>query len=86
MEFKFTARFKKSYKKLAKDDQQTTQKKLALMSNNPHHPSLRNKKVQGTDRIFECSITLSIRMTWEYENEAILLRVVGNHDDVLKNP
>jgi mRNA interferase RelE/StbE len=86
MEFIFTARFKRSYKKLTKDDQKATQRKLELMGENPHHPSLRNKKVQGTDGVFECSITLSIRVTWENENEAILLRVIGDHDEVLHNP
>jgi mRNA-degrading endonuclease YafQ of YafQ-DinJ toxin-antitoxin module len=86
MEFLFTARFKKSYKQLAERDQKTIKKKLDLMSRNPHHPSLRTKKVQGTDGIFECSITMSIRATWEYEGESNRLRVVGDHDEVFKNP
>ncbi len=86
MEFLFTARFKKSYTQLEENDKKVIQKKLALMRRNLHHPSLRTKKVQGTDGIFECSISMSIRMTWEYEGESILLRVVGNHDEVLNNP
>ena len=86
MEFIFTERFKKSYRKLSKGEQKTLHKKLTLMSKNPHHPSLRTKKVQGTNDIFECSVTISIRMTWQYDDGSILLRVVGNHDEVLKNP
>jgi mRNA interferase RelE/StbE len=86
MEFLFTARFKKSYKKLGENDKNAIKKKLLLMSRNPHHPSLRTKKVKGTGGIFECSITMSIRMTWEYEGESILLRGVGDHDEVLDNP
>jgi len=86
MEFIFTERFKKSYRKLSKDEQKTLHKKLTLMGKNPHHPSLRTKKVQGTNDIFECSVTISIRMTWQYDDGSILLRVVGNHDEVLKNP
>lgn len=86
MEFLFAARFKKSYKKLEENDQKAIKKKLVLMSRNPHHPSLRTKMVQGTDGIFECSITMSMRMSWEYEGESILLRGVGDHDEVLKNP
>jgi mRNA-degrading endonuclease YafQ of YafQ-DinJ toxin-antitoxin module len=86
MEFLFTARFKRAYKKLSEADRRSAQKKLALMSGNPHHPSLRTKKVQGTENIFECSITMSIRLTWQYEGDSILLRAVGDHDDVLKNP
>jgi mRNA-degrading endonuclease YafQ of YafQ-DinJ toxin-antitoxin module len=86
MEFLFSARFKKSYKQLEETDQKAIKKKLDLLSRNPHHPSLRTKKVQGTDGIFECSISMSIRLTWEYEGESILLRVVGDHDEVLKKP
>ncbi|MDQ7837537.1 MAG: hypothetical protein RDU59_03485 [Thermodesulfobacteriota bacterium] len=86
MELIFTERFKKSYRQLSKDEQKTLHKKLDLMSKNPHYPSLRTKKVQGTDNIFECSINMAIRMTWQYDGESILLRVVGDHDEVLKNP
>ena len=86
MDFIFTERFKKSYKKLSDEERKALQKKLDLMSTNPHHPSLRTKKVQGTDNIFECSINMAIRMTWQYDSESILLRAVGDHDAVLKNP
>jgi mRNA interferase RelE/StbE len=86
MQFIFTERFRKSYKKLSKTEQETLHRKLDLMSKDPYYPSLRTKKVQGTEDVFECSVTMSIRMTWQYADEAILLRVVGNHDEVLKNP
>ena len=86
MEFLFTARFRKAYKKLSEADRRTAQKKLVLMSENPHHPSLRTKKVQGTENIFECRITMAIRMTWQYEGNSILLRLIGDHDEVLKKP
>lgn len=86
MEFIYTRRFKKSYKKLKKDEQKALQKKLSLMSKNPHHPSLRTKKVLGTNDLFECTVNRGIRLTWQYEGESILLRVIGEHDEVLKNP
>jgi mRNA interferase RelE/StbE len=86
MEFIYTARFKKSYKKLDQEVQKALKKKLELMNQNPHHPSLRNKKIQGTDHLFECTITMAIRMSWQYEGESILLRVIGEHDEILKNP
>jgi len=85
MDFIFTERFKKSYKKLSDEERKTLLKKLDLMSVNPHHPSLRTKKVRGTDNIFECSINTAIRMTWQYDGDSILLRVIGDHDAVLKN-
>ena len=82
----FTQRFKKSYKKLSDEERKALRKKLDLMSTDTHHLSLRTMKVQGTDDIFECSINMAIRMTWEYDGESILLRVVGDHDAVLNNP
>jgi len=84
MEFIFTEKFKKSYKKLAEEERKILRKKLGLMSDNPHHPSLRTKKVQGTKDIFECSVNMSIRITWQYDADSILLRAVGDHDEILK--
>ncbi len=86
MEFIFTERFKKSYNKLSKDVQKALGKQLSLMSKNPHHPSLRTKKVQGTKDIFECTVSMSVRMTWQYSDASIVLRVIGDHDEVLKKP
>lgn len=86
MEFIFTDRFKKSYKKLTGEEKKLLHKKLNLMSKNPYHPLLRTKKVQGASGIFECSVNMAIRMTWQYDGESIALRVVGSHDEILKNP
>jgi mRNA interferase RelE/StbE len=86
MDFTYTERFKKSYKKLSTEERKALQKKLALVSTNPHHPSLRTKKIQGAEDIFECSVNMAIRMTWQYDGKSIVLRVVGDHDEVLKNP
>jgi len=86
MEFSFSNRFIKDFKKLNSDEKRTLASMLSLLSDNQHHPSLRTKKVQRTDDIFECSINMSIRMTWQYREETIFLRTVGYHDNVLKNP
>jgi mRNA-degrading endonuclease RelE of RelBE toxin-antitoxin system len=61
-------------------------KKLELLIENPRHPSLRTKKIQRQDSIFEASITMDIRMTWQYTEDGILLRNIGEHDRTLKNP
>lgn len=60
--------------------------KLSLMIENPRHPSLRAKKIKGHEGIFEVSITMGIRMTWEYTEDGILLRNIDKHDKALKNP
>lgn len=86
MEFLFTERFKRDYKKLTDDIKKAIQGKLKIMADNSYHPSFRTKKIQGKDDILECSINMSIRMTWQYYEGKILLRAVGDHDYTLKNP
>jgi len=61
-------------------------KKLDLFVDNPKHLSLQSKKMQGTEYIFESRINRSIRFTWQYMGEAIVLRNIGYHDPTLKNP
>jgi hypothetical protein len=48
-------------------------------------PSLRIKKIQGTESIFEFTITMSIRTTFEFNGDTIILRNIGEHDRTLKN-
>jgi mRNA interferase RelE/StbE len=86
MEFIFSDRFKKDYKKLSPEEKAILQSKLRLMAENPSHPSLRTKKIRGKEEIFECSINMGIRMTWEYRENKIFLRAIGEHDFTLKNP
>jgi mRNA interferase RelE/StbE len=86
MEFLFSNRFKKEYKSLSNETKKLPKKKLALMAENPMHPSLRTKKIQGRENVYECSISMAIRMTWEYKDEKIFLRSIGEHDSTLKNP
>ena len=61
-------------------------KKLKLLLENPRHPSLRVKKIKGQNNIFEASITMRIRITWQCYNDGILLRNLGEHDKMLDNP
>lgn len=90
MKIQITQRLKKSFHKLTKDEQQTFQKQIELLLQNPippYHTYLRIKKIQGTTEIFECRINLDIRMTWQYrQSEYILLRNIGKHDRTLKKP
>ena len=90
MKIQIAQRFKRSFHKLTKDEQQTFQKQIELLLQNPippYHPSLRIKKIQGTSEIFECRINRDIRMTWQYhQSEYILLRNIGKHDRTLKKP
>jgi len=79
--FTFTERFKKRYNKLSADEKSQLKNKLKLLSENPAHPSLRTKRIQGTADLFECSVNMDIRMIWFYDGrDIIVLADVGHHD------
>jgi mRNA-degrading endonuclease RelE of RelBE toxin-antitoxin system len=82
----FSDLFLESVEQLSDDVKKALKKKLDIMANNPKHPSLRTKKIKGHENIFEASITMGIRMTWEYFEDGILLRNIGEHDKTLNNP
>ena len=85
MKLFFSERFKKDYKLFSYDIKQLVNSKLKILSENPQHPSLRTKKIKGKEDIFETSINMHIRMTWNYYEGKILLRTIGAHDKTLKN-
>jgi addiction module RelE/StbE family toxin len=75
-----TKSFKKSLKKLSGYEQKSVAVKLKLLAENPYHPSLRTKKVQGIKEVFECSVNMDIRILWKHEgNRLILLIDIGHH-------
>ena len=48
---------------------------------NPTHPSLRTKKIKGTDGLWESSVNMDIRIIQFYEDsEMIILLYIGHHD------
>lgn len=56
-EFTFTPRFQKHFKDLTAQEKKQLKNKLKLLAENPSHPSLRTKRIQGTTDLFECSVT-----------------------------
>jgi len=82
----FSDLFLESVDRLSDDVKKALKKKLDIMTDNPRHPSLRTKKIKGHEDIFEASINMDIRMTWEYFKDGILLRNIGEHDKTLNNP
>ena len=79
-----TKEFEKALKKLSRKEQKAVMVKLKLLVQEPFYPSLRTKKVQGLDNIFEMSVNMDIRILWKYENGVIILLLdVGHHKDML---
>ena len=78
--------FKKCFKKIPHSIQELFEEKLSLMlDSNFSHPSLRIKKMKGTKDIWEMSVTMNYRMTFQFLEGGILLRKIGTHD-ILDNP
>jgi mRNA interferase RelE/StbE len=84
-EIVFTRSFERLFKRLTKRIRNETYEKLALFLRDPAHPSLRVKRIRGTDRIWEMSITMNYRLTFEVDEQRVLLRRIGTHD-VLRRP
>jgi len=86
MNIYYTELFREKVKVLPVEIKKALKTKLELMVENPRHPSLRTKKIQGQEGLFEASVTMGIRMTWQYTDDGVLLRNIGEHDKTLKNP
>lgn len=81
-----TERFKRAAKKLDRLDRERLQRALEGLALDLRHPSLRVKRVQGTDRIWEARASDELRFTFEMSERVVLLRNVGRHDPTLKSP
>jgi mRNA interferase RelE/StbE len=62
-------------------------RQIHLLAENPRHPSLQTKPIQGTNGIYEARIDLNYRLTYErLPDDTLLLRVVAKHDEALRKP
>ena len=86
-EIELTDTFRKGYANLPPEIKTKTKKALRLLAENPRHPSLRSKPIEGAKGIFEVRVDRKYRFTYERLHGDILrLRVVGKHDEALSNP
>lgn len=77
-------RFYRDYRKLPKQIQKQSNKKLIFLLSNIDHPSLRVKRVKKYRGVFELSITRQYRCLFRIKNNIYHLDRVGKHDDLLK--
>ena len=79
-------RFDRAYKKLPEEVRDQFRRKLRLLVGSRFtHPSLRVKRLQGTPDLWEASIDLNHRFTFQKIEGGIFLRVIGPHE-ILGNP
>jgi mRNA-degrading endonuclease RelE of RelBE toxin-antitoxin system len=81
----FTKPFKRDYKGLPENIQELIDKQIIQPLDNPKHPSLRLKKMEGHRSIYEGRVTKGYRMTFQIVDDTYLLRRVGTHS-ILKRP
>jgi mRNA-degrading endonuclease RelE of RelBE toxin-antitoxin system len=86
-EIQLSESFHQWYAKLPDDIKKKTRKELRLLAENPRHPSLRSKPIEGAKGIFEARVDQKYRHTFErLPGDVLRIRVVGKHDETLKNP
>ena len=82
--FTFTRKFEKQYKTLSEQEKKQLKNKLLLLAENPMHPSLRTKRIQGTNDLFESSVNMDLRIIWHYEGDKLIILANVGHHDILK--
>jgi len=85
MKIQTTRPFDRDYDDLPEPIKEQTDKQLSLFLDNPHHPSIRIKKIKGYPKIWEGRITKNYRFTFQIEGEIYILRRIGTHN-ILKTP
>ena len=86
-EIELTDSFQRWYARLPDKIKKKTQKALRLLAENPRHPSLRSKPIEGARWIFEARVDQKYRLTFErLPGNVLRIRVVGKHDEALKKP
>ena len=79
----YTKRFAKNLKKLNANEKAQLKKKLEILMMDPLYPSLRTKRIQGTETLFEFSVNMDVRVIWEYDGDTIILLLDIGHHDIL---
>lgn len=84
---RFTRRFLKSFERLPAPVQEKVKKQLALLAENPRHPSLQTKPIRGASGIYEARVDSDDRLTYERDEEdTLVLRGIVRQDEALKKP
>lgn len=84
LQISFTEKFQKHYKKLNDIEKKQFKNKLIIFQDNPLHPSLRVKRIQGTTNLYEFSVNMDIRVIWYYEGDTIVALIDIGHHDILR--
>ena len=81
-----TARVERAYARLTIAQAQRVDDAIRQFARDPSHPSLRVKRMQGTERIWEARASHDLRITFERAANRVTFRDVGRHDATLRTP
>jgi len=81
----FTKPFQRDYQGLPENIRKQIDKQIMQLIENPKHPSLHIRKMEGRLSVWEARITKGYRMTFQVDGDIFLLRRVGTHS-ILKRP
>lgn len=81
----YAASFERDYRRLPPAIQSAVDNQLQLFFENPRHPSINLKKMQGFRNIWRGKITGGYRFTVQIDGASCVFRRVGPHD-VLNDP
>ncbi len=84
---KFSRRFKDCYADLPSEIKKKVDKALQFSRENPRHPSLQAKPIQGIFGYYEARVDISYRITYRrLPGDTLEMSAIARHDDALKNP
>lgn len=72
--------FLRDYTDLPGEIRRRAEKQIRLLLQNPRHPSLHARKIQGSTDIYEARVTGSYRMTYKIGGDILRLRRIGTHE------
>ena len=75
----FTLRFRKQYQKLSKERQARFDKQLAFLLSNLRHPSLRAKKYDEANDIWQARVDDDYRFYFQIDGETYVLLSIIPH-------
>ena len=81
-----TDNFKKDYQALPDDAWKAAAKQITQLLIDHKHPSLRLEGISGRKSLFSVRIDIRYRISLSFEEDAILLRRILDHDDLYKCP
>jgi mRNA-degrading endonuclease RelE of RelBE toxin-antitoxin system len=85
MEIRLTVSFQNDYRELPTALQKAIDKKLLIFLENFRYPSLRAKKMDGYENIWEARVSRGYRLTFSISSTEYIIRRVGPHN-ILKRP